>query len=122
MNKALRFNSSMPDKEQIQILITGSIMAFAASFLASLMRKEKSTWDHIRFFLAGTILGVLAQAILLDSSLAPLWKNIIACGLSAGITKVWPVFETHIGLFVAWVFAKYLKKNGDDTIQDNKPS
>lgn len=121
MNQSIRLNSKMPEKEQIQILITGSIMAFAASFLSALMRKEKSTWDHVRFFLAGTLIGVLSQAILLDFSFGQQWKNIISCGLSAGITKVWPVFESHIGLFIAWLFAKYTKNNGGDTIQDNKP-
>lgn len=126
MPKTLRFNSAtMPDQEKFKIIIYGSIMAFLASFVSSLMSKEKNTWDKVRTFLAGSCAGILFQLIFLDFTFSQGWKNIISSVVSAFITVIWPAFERLISTVILPFFShyieKYLKKKGNDNLPDSKP-
>lgn len=107
----------MPDQKKFEIIIYGSIMAFLASFVSSLMSKEKNTWEKVRVFLAGTCAGILIQLLFLDFNFSQGWKNIISSTVAAFITTIWPALEKFSTTFIA----KYLKKKANDVLPDNKP-
>lgn len=123
MSKTLRFNK-MPDQKKFEIIIYGSIMAFLASFVSSLMSKGK-TWEKVRVFLAGTCAGILFQLGFLDFQLAQGWKNLVSSTVAAFITTIWPAIEklltTVIIPSLGAIVDKYFKKKSGDSVSDNKP-
>lgn len=104
---------TMPNQNKFEVLIYGSIMAILASLVTALLSDEKNNWTVIKTFLAGALAGILLHFIFLDFNFSQGVKDVVATTVAAFISSIWP----RLGVLAN----KYIKKKGDELVQNNKP-
>jgi hypothetical protein len=98
------------EKEILQKVIIGGIIATMAATIRTLMVKGESPMQKVRTFVAGVCMGVMLAFILRNYG-DGFWKEIIIACASAFISSIYPVLEQ--------IVLKFIKKRGNEYISNN---